>query len=456
MDSLSPDSPVGSTLAVLDTFPKLLLDHAARRADKPANREKDYGIWQSWSWRQMAAEVAALANGLAAMGFRRGDKLTIIGDNRPRLYWAIAATQALGGVPVPIYQDAGAEEMAFVLDHAEVRFAIAEDQEQVDKLLAVKDRIPGLEAIIYSDGRGMRHYAQPFLHAYADIQARGREHAAAQPGFLAGEIAKGKGSDLAIILYTSGTTGQPKGVMLSYDNLIVTAQNAIVREGLREDEEVLAYLPMAWIGEHIFSYAQAYCAGFCVSCPESSATVMLDLRELGPTYFFAPPRIYETILTQVMIRMEDAGWLKRRMFEYFMALARRVGAKILDRERVGLADRLLYRLGQFLVYGPLKNTLGFSRIRLAYTAGEAIGPDMFSFYRSLGINVKQLYGMTESSVFICIQPDGEVKSDTVGTPVQDVDVKIGEGGEVLFRGPGVFQGYYKNDTATAAAKRPDG
>jgi long-chain acyl-CoA synthetase len=461
MDSLSPDGPAGRTVGILDTFPKLLLDHATRRGDKPANREKDYGIWQSWSWRQVADEVAALANGLAAMGFKRGDKLTIIGDNRPRLYWAIAATQALGGVPVPIYQDAGADEMAFVLDHAEVRFAIAEDQEQVDKLLAVKDRIPGLETLIYSDGRGMRHYTQPFLHAYADIQEKGRAFAADQPGFLAGEIAKGKGSDLAIILYTSGTTGQPKGVMLSYDNLVVTARNAIAREGLRQDEEVLAYLPMAWIGEHIFSYAQAYCAGFCVSCPESSATVMLDLRELGPTYFFAPPRIYETILTQVMIRMEDAGWLKRRMFEYFMALARRVGAKVLDRgkaggERVGIIDRLLYRLGRFLVYGPLKNTLGFSRIRLAYTAGEAIGPDMFSFYRSLGINVKQLYGMTESSVFICIQPDGEVRADTVGTPVQDVDVKIDEGGEVLFRGPGVFQGYFKNNPATVAAKRADG
>ena len=457
MDSLSPDGPTGNALAGrLDTFPKLLLDHAARRGDRPANREKDYGIWQSWGWRQVAEEAGALAFGLAAMGFRRGDKLTIIGDNRPRLYWAIAAAQAIGGVPVPIYQDAGADEMAFVLDHAEVRFAIAEDQEQVDKLLAVKDRIPGLEAIIYSDGRGMRHYAQPFLHSYAAVQAKGRELAAATPGFLAGEIAKGAGADLAIILYTSGTTGQPKGVMLSYDNLIVTARNAIEREGLREDEEVLAYLPMAWIGEHIFSYAQAYCAGFCVSCPESSATVMLDLRELGPTYFFAPPRIYETILTQVMIRIEDAGWLKRRMFEYFMGVARRAGAGILDGERIGVTDRLLYRLGQMLVYGPLKNTLGFSRIRLAYTAGEAIGPDMFSFYRSLGINVKQLYGMTESSVFICIQPDGEVKPDTVGTPVQEVDVKIDDSGEVLFRGPGVFQGYYKNDAATAAAKRADG
>src|SRR6266702_5029199 len=342
MDSLPADRPAGDANAIaLDTFPKLLLDHAARRGDKPANREKDYGIWQSWRWRQVADEVAALANGLAAMGFRRGDKLTIIGDNRPRLYWAIAATQALGGVPVPIYQDASADEMAFVLDHAEVRFAIAEDQEQVDKLLAVKDRIPGLETIVYSDGRGMRHYTQPFLHSYAAVQESGRGFAAANRDFLAGEIAKGKGADLAIILYTSGTTGQPKGVMLSYDNLIVTARNAITREGLHQDEEVLAYLPMAWIGEHIFSYAQAYCAGFCASCPESQATVMADSRELGPTYFFAPPRIFENILTQVRIRMEDAGWAKRRLFHYFLALARRVGLPILDERPTSFRDRVL-------------------------------------------------------------------------------------------------------------------
>ena len=219
---------------------------------------------------------------------------------------------------------------------------------------------------------------------------------------------------------------------------------------------MLAYLPMAWIGEHIFSYAQAYCAGFCASCPELQATVMLDLRELGPTYFFAPPRIFETILTQVMIRMEDAGWAKRRLFHFFLDFAKRVGPAILDRHRVPLAQRMLYWLGEVLVYGPLKNTLGFSRIRVAYTAGEAIGPDLFTFYRSLGINLKQLYGMTESSVFLCIQQDGAVKPDTVGAPIEGVEIRIAEDGEVLFRSPGAFQCYYKNPEATAAAKRPDG
>ncbi len=439
-----------------DTFPKLLLRNAKARGDQPAMREKDLGIWQSWTWSEVEREVRALACGLAALGFRRGDKIAIIGDNRPRLYWSMVAAQALGGIPVPMYQDAVAEEMAYVLDHAEARFAMAEDQEQVDKLLEIKDRCPRLETVVYDDSRGLRHYKQDFLSAYDDVLASGRDHDRADPKFFAGEVGKGKGADISIILYTSGTTGQPKGVVLSFENVIRTAQNAIDFDRLTDREEMLAYLPMAWVGDHIFSYGQSYCAGFCVSCPESSATVMHDLNELGPTFFFAPPRIFENILTTVMIRMADAGWIKRKIFHAFMAVARRVGTRILDGQPVSAADRLLYALGEILVFGPLKNRLGLSRVHVAYTAGEAIGPDIFDFYRSLGINLKQLYGMTEASVFVTLQPDGEIRADTVGRPAPDVEIKLAEDGEVLFRSPGVFQEYFKNPEATAEAKTPEG
>ena len=433
----------------LDTFPKLLLDRTIQHPDKIAMREKALGIWQTWSWRQIHDEVRALAGGLAAMGLARGDKVAIIGDNRPHLYWAMTAAQCLGGVPVPLYQDAVAEEIQFVLEHAETRFAVVEDQEQVDKLLAVQARCPKLERIIYTDPRGLRHYSAPCLHALSTLQEQGRRLNAAHPTYVDTQITQGRGTDLAIILYTSGTTGRPKGVLLSFDNILITARNAVHREGLRDDEEVLAYLPMAWVGDHIFSYAQFYCAGFTVNCPESSATVLQDLHEIGPTYFFAPPRIWENILTMVTIRMEDAVWLKRQMFRFCMRVAQRVGARKLAGQSVGLLDTLLYALGHVCVYGPLKDTLGLGRIRLAYTAGEAIGPEIFTFYRALGINVKQLYGMTEASVFVCVQPDGEVRPDTVGTPMPEVDLKISPEGEVLFRSPGVFLGYYKNPEATA-------
>jgi long-chain acyl-CoA synthetase len=439
-----------------DTFPKLLMHNAKARGDRPAIREKDYGIWQTWTWAQTYEGVRAMAAGLAAAGISRGEKIAIVGDNRPQLYWSMCAAQCLGAVPVPVYQDAVADEMAFVIDHAEAKLALAEDQEQVDKLLSLQGRCPQLKTIIYKDSRGMRHYAQPGLMSLAELEARGREFDKANPGYVDGEIARGRGGDVSVMLYTSGTTGQPKGVMLSYDNCIISARNAIAFDKLTEKDEILAYLPMAWVGDHIFSYAQSYVAGFCVSCPESGATVLNDLREIGPTFFFAPPRIFENILTTVSIRMEDAGSIKRGMYNYFMKVAKRAGIAILDGRRVSPLDRALYALGELLVYGPLKNTLGLSRMRLGYTAGEAIGPDIFDFYRSLGLNLKQLYGMTETSVFICMQPDGQIKADTVGIAAPEVEIRIADSGEVLVRSPGVFQTYYKNDAATAETKTADG
>lgn len=442
--------------ATLDTFPKLLLNHAKTRPNKAAIREKDLGIWQSWTWSQVADEVRALACGLAALGLKKGDKLAIIGDNRPRLYWGMTAAQCLGAVPVPFYQDSVAEEMVHVLDDADISIALVEDQEQTDKILEVMDRCSKIQHIVYDDPRGMRHYDQPFVHFIEDIQDRGREFDQQNEGFFDKVANATTGDDVGIMLYTSGTTGKPKGVVLTNDNVIVTARNGVIREGLDSTEEVLAYLPMAWVGDNLFSYAQSYVAGFCVNCPENGATVMTDLREIGPTYYFAPPRVYENMLTQVMIRMEDASKIKQKVFHYFIELAKDVGTKILDGKSVSAKEAFLYKLGGFLVYNPLKDVLGLGRIKLAYTAGEAIGPEIFDFYRSLGINIKQLYGQTEGMVFICVQPNGEVYPDTVGTPAIDVEVKINDDGEVIYRGPGVFHSYYKNPESTAGTKTEDG
>ena len=439
-----------------DTFPKVLQERVELSPERIANREKQYGIWQSWTWRQVEQEVREFTCGLAVLGLERGDKIAIVGDNRPRLYWSMAAAQAIGAIPVPTYQDSVAEEMHYVLEHAEVRFVIAEDQEQVDKILEVQNRCPMLEGIVFDDARGMRHYDRNTLHDFVDVQAKGRAYLKANPGFYAQEIAQGSGDDIATILYTSGTTGQPKGVILTHENILVTARNGVQLEGLTEHEETLAYLPMAWVGDHLFSYGQSYVTGFCVACPESGATVMEDLREIGPTYFFAPPRIFENLLTTVMVRMQDASKLKQNVFHYFMGLARRVGTRILDGHAVSFVDKCLYGLGHLLIYAPLKNTLGLSRIRLAYTAGEAIGPEIFDFYRSLGINIKQLFGQTEASVLITVQPNGEVWPDTVGVPAPGVELKVTEEGEVIYKSPGVFAGYYKNDAATKETKTDDG
>jgi long-chain acyl-CoA synthetase len=434
---------------VTQTFPRLVRQNAQDRADRIAIREKDYGIWQSYTWREYFEQGRLIALGLASLGFRRGDKVAIIGDNRPQLYWAVLGTQALGGVPVPLYQDSIEKEIAYILDHAEARFAIVEDQEQVDKLLHVRARCPQLSTIIYDDPRGLRGYSEPSLMSLEELQEAGRKFSIGHPTYFEDELEQGSADDAAIICYTSGTTGSPKGAVLSHRNLIVTAKNAAEFEGLRDDEEILSYLPMAWIGDHIFSYAQSILVGFAINCPESTATVLHDLREIGPTYFFAPPRIWETLLTNVMVRVEDAAWPKRRLVRFFLDLAQDLERARLSGRAGAAWQRLLYPLGQLLVYGPLRDNLGLRRVRRAYTAGEAIGPEIFLFFRGLGINVKQLYGMTEASVFITIQRDGDVRLDSVGTPIAEVEVRISEQGEVLFRSPGVFQGYHKNPEATA-------
>ena len=438
------------------SVPALLRRNAVEFGARDAYREKEFGIWQSWTWADTLAEIEAMALGLLAIGLDRGDHVAIIGRNRPALYWSMVATQMAGGVPVPLYQDAVSEEMTYVLDHCGARFVIAGDQEQVDKVLEAQETLSGIEHILYLDPRGLRKYDHAKLHSIADIQNEGR----AAHDRLIGEMQAREGAldydSTCVMLYTSGTTGKPKGVVLSNRNIIEASKSSSEFDGLDRNDEVLAYLPMAWVGDFIFSIGQAYCSGFCVNCPESADTMMTDLREIGPTYFFAPPRVFETLLTSVMIRMEDAGAFKKRMFDKAMARAKRVGPMILDGKQVSGGDRFGYMLDQMMVIGPLKNTLGMSRVRVGYTAGEAIGPEIFDFYRALGINLKQLYGQTEASVFITQQPDSEVRPDTVGVPSPGVELKIGDNGEVFYRSPGTFVEYYKNPESTASTKDPEG
>ena len=440
----------------VDTFPQLLLRHARKQGNRTAIREKDLGIWQSWTWAQVANEVRALACGLAAQGFRRGMNLAIIGDNRPRLYWSFTAAQCLGGVPVPMYQDAVAQEMLFVLDNAEIEYAIVEDQEQVDKLLEILPQYPNLKHIFYDDPRGLRNYNQPQLMSYDRLREIGREFDREDSGFFERAIGDVKPADTCVMLYTSGTTGKPKGVCHTHAGFIAAARGDVEFDGFNPSDEVLSYLPMAWVGDHLFSYAQALVAGFTVNCPESSETAMNDLREIGPTYYFAPPRVFENLLTTVMIRMDDASRIKRGLFHYFMGVAQRCGMQIMDRKPVALADRLLYALGGLLIYGPLRNILGMSRIRVAYTGGAAIGPDLYRFYRSIGINLKQLYGQTETSVYVCKQRDGRAKLDSVGQRMPGVEIRIADGGEVQVRTPGMLKEYFKRPDATAESISADG
>ncbi|WP_306047134.1 AMP-binding protein [Nioella sp. MMSF_3534] len=441
---------------VPESVPALLARNVAQFGSKPAYREKEFGIWQSWTWAEAAEEIQAIAFGFLALGVEKGDHIAIVGRNRPAMYWSMVAAMKVGAVPVPMYQDAVAEEMTYALDHSGARFVVCGDQEQVDKVIEVQETVHQIEHIIYQDARGLRKYDHTKLHSLASVQAEGRAASERFEKELADREASIGYDDTCVMLYTSGTTGKSKGVVLSNRNVIETARASSEFDHLRPSEEILAYLPMAWVGDFIFSIGQAYWTGFCTNCPESPDTMMTDLREIGPTYFFAPPRMFETTLTTVMIRMEDAGEFKRKMFHKYMEHAKKVGPRLLDGKPVSFGDKLKYWIGDKLVYGPLKNTLGFSRVRVGYTAGEAIGPEIFEFYRSLGINLKQLYGQTEATVFITQQPDGEVRADTVGVPSPGVEIRIGDSGEIYYRSPGTFVEYYKNPESTADTKDPEG
>jgi long-chain acyl-CoA synthetase len=440
----------------LTTLPRLLQRNARELGTRPAMREKDRGIWQTWNWRQYHDQVRDLALGLASLGLRRGDRLSVIGDNRPRLYWAQVAAQSLGGISVPVYQDSIAKELAYVWNHAEVSVIVAEDQEQVDKVLALRDELPSLRLVVYDDPRGMTGYRHDWLKSFEDVQEAGRKFGVEHPDFFESEVEKGGPADVAVISYTSGTTGSPKGAMISHANAIGVAESFRQVSRLVPEDTSLAYLPMAWAGDSVYTLFAGLVAGFCANCPESPETVQRDLRELGPSTLLAPPRIWENMLTAVLVRAADATPLKRRTFEYFRSAAERAEILRTEGKPVPAGLRLATALGEFFVYGPVRDQLGLLRTKWALTGGAPLGPDTFRFFRSIGVNLKQVYGSTETTGLVSLQPDREANPSTAGRPVPGVEIKIGDRGEVLVKGCTVFKGYFRNEAATQEVIDPDG
>jgi len=439
-----------------DTLPGLLRRNAARLPARAAIREKDLGVWQTWNWSDYFAHVRDFAAGLSAEGFGRGDRLAVIGDNRPRLYAAQLAAHALGGIAVPVYQDSIARELAYVLEHAGVSVVVAEDQEQADKILSLRETLPALRRLIYDDPRGMSYYRNPLLAPFPAIEASGQALLQSDPELIDRAIDAGSETDVALIAYASGTTGAPKGAMISHRSMIAAARNFAAVEEIHAGDEWLSYLPMAWVGDTAFSLALTLVTGMTTNCPESPETVRRDLRELGPTGLIAPPRIWETMLSELTVRASDASPLKRAAFERFRALAERRELLRAEHKPVPAALRMGCALGEYLVYGPLRDQLGLARTRACYSGGAPLGADTFRFFRGIGVNLKQIYGATEVSALLACQPDGEADPNSVGRPLPDVEVRIDADGEVQARAPGVFTGYYRQDAATQAAFTPDG
>ncbi len=439
-----------------NTLPKLMRRNARVWGRLPGMREKDRGIWETFSWRQCQAHVRDLALGLAALGFKRGDRLSVLGDNRARLYWAQLAAQALGGMAVPLYQDSIASELVHVLTHAEVSVVAAEDQEQVDKVLSLRDQLPNLRWIIYEDPRGMSGYRERFLKSITELEKAGRDFGKAHPDYYDSELDKGGSDDVALIAYTSGTTGRSKGALLSHSNMIATSESFASIESVRRGDNWLCYLPMGWVGDSMFSLSTSLVIGATCNCPESPETVQRDLRELGPSALLAPPRIWENMLTSLQVKAADASRLKRGIYEYFRVAAEKRELLRSDGKPVPVTIRAACRLGEILVYGPVRDQLGLRNARWCLTGGAPLGPDTFRFFRSFGVNLKQIYGATEASALIATQADDAADPNTVGRTLPGIDVRIGERGEVQVKGPGVFLGYYKQEEATRQAMTPDG
>ena len=430
---------------------QILATNAAGIPDHVALREKDRGIWQQTTWAQWLELVLSCAAGLEALGFTGDDGLLVLGDNRPNLYTGMLAAGALAGHAMPVYPDATGDEIRHVLLHSDVRFVLAEDQEQVDKILELRDATLPLERIIYDDPRGLGAYEDSGLVSWQMLIEQGAARLKNEPGLREQLIARAQPDDALVFIHSSGTTGRPKGVVLSHRNVLSGVANAYKAKAFGFGEEVLAYLPMAWVGDFATTVGAGIALQFTVNIPERPETVLHNLREIAPTFYLAAPRSWDNMLTMVQVRMEDSTWLKKTVYDFFMDRAIANERLKLDNKTPTWFNRMLRVLGEQLVFAPIKDQFGLSRLRHAFTGGEAIGEDTFVFYRALGVKLRQLYGQTESSAFNAMQDVEEVRLHTVGRPLPGVETKIDDQGEILIRSGSVFKGYYKQDEATAKA-----
>jgi long-chain acyl-CoA synthetase len=433
-----------------DTFPKLLVRNARAMPEKVAMREKEFGIWQSFTWREVHDHVRDFSLGLSALGLRSGENVAVIGDNRPEWVWAEIAAQAVGAAAVGLYQDSNLNEVAYVIDHCDATVVVAEDQEQVDKILDMLEKLPKVRHVVYTDPRGLRKYRHPKLVAFEEVEAKGRELAAEKPSLWEESVRRGKAEDLAIICYTSGTTGFPKGAMLSFRNLLVMAMNLHRVDPKQPGDEFVSFLPLAWIGEQMMSLSTALAVGFTVNFPEEPDTVTENIREIGPHVMFAPPRVWENLASTVQVKIMDTSPFKRFMFNLCMPVGRKVADLRFQKKPVPAALRAAYRLAYWGLFRALRDRLGFTHMRSASTGGAALGPDVFGFFHAMGVRLKQIYGQTEISGISCIHREEDIQSHTVGIPIPETEVRISEKGEILSRSPAVFLGYYKNEEATRA------
>ena len=441
----------------METIPSLFQQQCRSRTNDPALRVKRLGLWHVWTWGETSLIVENCAYGLASKGLGAGEKVAIIGNNIPELYLAMIAVQALGAIPVPVHPDSNTEELVSCLNNCQAKFAIVQDQQQVDALYDVIDQCQNLSELIFHDGRGMQEYDHTHLSSFEELQASGEKFKSQHPSLLDDATGKITQDTDSVILYTSGVSEQERGSVHTHGSIINAAKALAEQERIRQDEQVIAFMPLSYAAGLLFTYALWLLKGFTVNCPESNETLMNDLREIGPTILYAPPHFYKQLYSEIIARSQRSSI---RSFSKWFAIARSNREKFLKTGKISGLDNFKFKLGNMLMFAPLKDVYGLSKLRKALTGGDIMSSEVFNFYRSIGVHLKKAYGTAESGGFICVQGPSQINSPNgefiMGTPLPGVEIRRLEDGEIAFRGVNTFKEYYDHPNATAAAKDADG